>query len=50
MRVDPDTAVVQVDGNRVVLRDDLVYLALNKPRGVVSTMRDDAGPAVASAT
>ena len=25
-RVDPDTAVVHVDGNRVVLRDDLVNL------------------------
>ena len=32
-RVDPDTAVVHVDGSRIVLREDLVHLALNKPRG-----------------
>lgn len=42
-RVDPETAVVHVDGMRVVLRDDMVYLALNKPRGMLSTMEDDRG-------
>jgi 23S rRNA pseudouridine2605 synthase len=42
-RVDPETAVVHVDGSRVVIRDDLVYLALNKPRGILSTMSDDRG-------
>lgn len=42
-RVDPDRAVVHVDGSRVVLRDDLVHLALNKPRGMLSTMSDDRG-------
>ncbi|HEY0447617.1 pseudouridine synthase [Actinophytocola sp.] len=42
-RVDPDTAVIHVDGVRVVVRNDLVYLALNKPRGVHSTMSDDRG-------
>jgi 23S rRNA pseudouridine2605 synthase len=42
-RVDPLTAVVRVDGRLVVLRDDLVYLALNKPRGVLSAMSDDRG-------
>ena len=42
-RVDPDTAVVHVDGSRIVLREDLVYLALNKPRGMLSTMSDDQG-------
>ncbi len=43
VRIDPDRAVVHVDGTRVVLRDDLVHLALNKPRGMHSTMSDDAG-------
>jgi 23S rRNA pseudouridine2605 synthase len=43
VRVDPDTAVIHVDGTRVILREDLVYLALNKPRGVHSTMEDDQG-------
>ncbi len=33
--------MVSVDGERVNLREDLVYLALNKPRGVLSTMSDD---------
>ena len=42
-RVDPQTAVVEVDGQRVVVRDDLVYLALNKPRGMLSAMADDRG-------
>ncbi|TVT54454.1 rRNA pseudouridine synthase [Amycolatopsis rhizosphaerae] len=42
-RVDPDTAVIHVDGSRVILREDLVYLAMNKPRGVHSTMTDDQG-------
>jgi 23S rRNA pseudouridine2605 synthase len=39
-RVDPETAVIEVDGERVVTRTGLVHLALNKPRGVVSTMSD----------
>jgi 23S rRNA pseudouridine2605 synthase len=43
MRVDPRTAVVSVDGARINVREDLVYLALNKPRGVLSTMSDPEG-------
>ncbi|CRK57998.1 Ribosomal large subunit pseudouridine synthase B [Alloactinosynnema sp. L-07] len=43
MRVDPLSVVIHVDGVRVVVRDDRVYLALNKPRGVHSTMDDDRG-------
>ena len=42
-RVDPDTAIVHVDGARIVLRDDQVYLALNKPLGMLSTMSDEKG-------
>ena len=42
-RVDPDASVIHVDGARVVLDDSLVYLALNKPRGMHSTMSDDRG-------
>ncbi|MDT4917956.1 MAG: rRNA synthase [Pseudonocardiales bacterium] len=42
-RADPQTAVIHVDGNRVIVRDDLVYLALNKPRGVLSAMSDSRG-------
>ncbi len=43
MRVDPATAVVHVDGARINVRDDLAYLALNKPRGVLSAMSDSRG-------
>jgi 23S rRNA pseudouridine2605 synthase len=43
LRVDPATAVVTVDGARLNVREDLVYLALNKPRGVLSTMSDPEG-------
>jgi len=42
-RVDPGRAVIHVDGQRVNVRSDLVYLALNKPRGVLSAMSDDRG-------
>jgi 23S rRNA pseudouridine2605 synthase len=43
MRVDPQNVVIHVDGVRVVVRDDRVYLALNKPQGVLSTMDDERG-------
>jgi 23S rRNA pseudouridine2605 synthase len=42
-RVDPNMSVVRVDGARVMLDDTLVHLALNKPRGMHSTMSDDLG-------
>ena len=42
-RVDPDTADIRVDGARIVLDDSMVYLAINKPRGMHSTMSDDRG-------
>ncbi len=43
VRVDPARQVVRVDGDRVVVDTDKVYLAFNKPAGVVSTMQDDEG-------
>lgn len=43
MRVDPHTAVIHVDGARINVRAELVYLALNKPRGVLSAMSDSRG-------
>lgn len=42
-RVDPQTAVIHVDGVRINVREDMVYLALNKPRGVHTTMADERG-------
>jgi 23S rRNA pseudouridine2605 synthase len=42
-RVDPASSVVRVDGKRVNLRSDQVYLALNKPLGVLTAMSDPHG-------
>ena len=42
-RVDPAAAVIRVDGARVPPRSERVYLVLNKPVGVVATMRDPEG-------
>ena len=49
LRINPDTAIVRVDGARVIIDETKQYLALNKPRGMQSTMADDQG-ARASAT
>jgi 23S rRNA pseudouridine2605 synthase len=42
-KVDPRTAVIRVDGKRLPPISPNVYLVLNKPRGVVSTMSDPEG-------
>lgn len=42
-RVDPQHAQIRVDGARIALDESLVYLAINKPRGMHSTMSDDRG-------
>ncbi|HEY2126825.1 MAG TPA: pseudouridine synthase [Streptosporangiaceae bacterium] len=42
-RVDPQHQVIRVDGRRIPAREDLIYLALNKPAGVLTTMSDDRG-------
>jgi 23S rRNA pseudouridine2605 synthase len=42
-RADPRTSVIHIDGERIVADTRLVYLALNKPRGIVSTMSDERG-------
>ena len=42
-KVDPRTTVVRVEGRRLPPVSPHVYLALHKPRGVVSTMSDPQG-------
>jgi 23S rRNA pseudouridine2605 synthase len=42
-KVDPRTAVIRVDGKRLPPVSPHVYVVLNKPRGVVSTMSDPEG-------
>ncbi|MET3811172.1 pseudouridine synthase [Arthrobacter sp. UYEF3] len=43
VRVDPETAVIHVDGLRIQLDENMVYMVFNKPKGVVSTMEDPDG-------
>lgn len=48
VRIDPVRQSVHVDGVRVQLDESRVYLAFNKPLGVVSTMSDELGrPSIA---
>jgi 23S rRNA pseudouridine2605 synthase len=42
-RVDPETQLIRVDGKRIPARQGVVYLAFNKPRGVLTAMSDDRG-------
>jgi 23S rRNA pseudouridine2605 synthase len=42
-RVDPQNQIIRLDGRRIPSREDLVYLALNKPVGVLTTMSDARG-------
>jgi 23S rRNA pseudouridine2605 synthase/16S rRNA pseudouridine516 synthase len=42
-RVNPEKDIIHVDGVRVQTDEHLVYMAFNKPRGVVSTMDDPEG-------
>lgn len=42
-KVDVERDVVEVDGDRVAVRPDHVYVMLNKPRGVITTADDPEG-------
>src|ERR1700757_2170507 len=42
-RVDPEHQVIRVDGKRIPAKPGLVYLALNKPAGVLTAMSDPRG-------
>ena len=44
-RVDPETQDIRVDGRRIPTRQDVVYLAFNKPAKVLTAMSDDRGRA-----
>lgn len=43
LRVDPERDQIRVDGRRIPAARRHIYLVLNKPRGVVSTMSDPEG-------
>jgi 23S rRNA pseudouridine2605 synthase/16S rRNA pseudouridine516 synthase len=42
-RIDPVTAIVDVDGTAIQLDQSKRYVMLNKPTGVVSSMKDERG-------
>ncbi|MDF2921038.1 MAG: transporter, partial [Microbacterium sp.] len=42
-RIDPESDLVDVDGTAVQLDASKRYVMLNKPTGVVSSMKDDRG-------
>jgi 23S rRNA pseudouridine2605 synthase len=42
-RVDPEHQVIRVDGKRIPSRQDVVYLAFNKPPKVLTAMSDQRG-------
>lgn len=42
-RIDPETALIEVDGTVIQLDQSKRYVMLNKPTGVVSTMKDENG-------
>ncbi len=43
IRIDPERQTVHVDGERIQFDSDKIYIAFNKPTGVVSTMNDELG-------
>lgn len=43
LRVDPLTAIIRIDGERIAVPDGSTVLAMNKPRGVLTAMSDDRG-------
>jgi 23S rRNA pseudouridine2605 synthase len=42
-RVDPENQIIRVDGKRIPSRQDIAYLAFNKPPAVLTAMSDDRG-------
>lgn len=43
VKIEPDNSIVMVDGETITKSSTKTYLALHKPRGVVSTMYDPEG-------
>lgn len=41
--VDPETAIIKIDGKRIQPAERKIYLAFNKPKGIVTTRSDDQG-------
>ena len=48
-KADADTDVIAIDGTAIAFAEPSVYLMLNKPRGYVTTLRDELGRTTAAA-
>ena len=48
MRVNPDEVEIRVDGEIIHLKSGFLYILLNKPRGVLSSLRSQGGRATVS--
>lgn len=47
-KADPENDVISIDGKQINFTEPMVYLMLNKPRGYVTTLRDEYGRATAA--
>ena len=47
-KADAETDVIAIDGTAITFAEPSVYLMLNKPRGYVTTLRDELGRATAA--
>ena len=47
-KADADTDVIAIDGTAIAFAEPAVYLMLNKPRGYVTTLRDELGRTTAA--
>jgi len=42
-KIDPSECTIKVDGRKITLEEQKIYLILNKPKGILSTAKDDRG-------
>jgi 23S rRNA pseudouridine2605 synthase/23S rRNA pseudouridine2604 synthase len=45
-KIDPEKDIVQIDGKRIEAKNHLIYIALNKPKGYLTTCRRERGKIV----
>lgn len=45
-KADPDKDIIEIDGNRLTIKSERLYVLLNKPAGYMTTLSDPEGRAV----
>lgn len=45
-KIDPEKDIVEVGGNRIEAKNELIYIALNKPKGYITTCSRERGKIV----